>query len=63
MLDFLFALGQFLCLIGLFYGLVLTIAHGDCVDTMRAQYDPIVGHEWLIVPPVRAQQALARRLR
>jgi hypothetical protein len=26
--DFLFALGQFLCVIGLLYGLVLSIVHG-----------------------------------
>ena len=47
MVGFLFAVGQFLCVLGLLYGLILTIAHRDCVDTLRAHYDPIAGHDWL----------------
>jgi hypothetical protein len=47
MLDFLFALGQFFCLLALLYGLFLVLAHGDCVDEMRQHYDPITGHDCL----------------
>ena len=47
MVDFLFAVGQFVCFIGLLYGLILTIVHGDCVDTLQPHYDPIAGHDWL----------------
>ena len=46
MLDFLFALGQFFCVIGLIYGLLLAVVHAECVDAMRSSYDPIAGHEW-----------------
>ena len=49
MVDFLFAVGQFLCVLGLLYGLILTIAHCDCADTLRAHYDPIAGHDWLSI--------------
>jgi hypothetical protein len=52
MLDLLFALGQFLSVIALLYGLILTVAHHDCIDEMRSSYDPITGHDWL---PIRAQ--------
>src|SRR5687768_16178492 len=45
MLDFLFAAGQFLCVLGLIYGLFLVLSHDDCVDSMRRHYDPITGHE------------------
>jgi hypothetical protein len=47
MVDILFAVGQFLCVVGLLYGLVLTVAHRDCVDDLRAHYDPVAGHDWL----------------
>jgi hypothetical protein len=49
MLDFLFAVGQFLCLLGLLYGLILTVVHRDCVDSLRRHYDPIIGHDWLSI--------------
>ena len=49
MLDFLFALGQFVCVLGLIYGFILMIAHANCVDSMRAHYDPIAGHDWLAI--------------
>jgi hypothetical protein len=45
MLDFLFAVGQFFCILGLIYGLFLVLSHGDCVDSLRSHYDPITGHE------------------
>ena len=57
MLDFLFALGQFFCVLGLIYGLILVIAHGDCVDEMRPHYDPITGHDWLTIRIVRDKSA------
>ena len=47
MLDFLFALLQFSCVLGLLYWVILVMAHGDCRDAMRPYYDPIAGHDWL----------------
>ena len=71
MVDFLFALGQFFCVLGLIYGLILTIAHRDCVDSLRPHYDPIVGHDWLsitvqeneprLLPPAEREPARASR--
>jgi len=60
MLDFLFATGQFVCCIGLLYGLILTIAHRDCVDTLPPHWDPIAGHEGLEirVAPYRRHEPL-----
>ena len=60
MLDFLFAAGQFVCSIGLLYGLILTIAHRDCVDTLPPHWDPIAGHEGLTirVAPYRRREPL-----
>ena len=52
MLDFLFAVGQLLCVVGLLYGCVMSIVHRDCVDSLRAHYDPIIGHDWLKIVPV-----------
>ncbi len=49
MLDFLVALAQFACFLGLGYGAFLCLAHHDCVDNLRAHYDPISGHDWLAV--------------
>jgi hypothetical protein len=49
MLDFVFAVGQLLCILGLLYGLFLVLAHSDCVDAMRQHYDPITGHDWLAI--------------
>ena len=51
MLDFLVALAQFACLIGLGYGAFLCFAHHDCVDDLRAHYDPISRHDWLALKP------------
>jgi hypothetical protein len=47
MFDFFFALGQFASILGLIYGFILVMAHADCVDSMRAHYDPVAGHDWL----------------
>ena len=47
MLDFLVAVAQFFCFVGLLYGAFLSLAHADCVDEMRPYYDPIAGHDWL----------------
>ncbi len=52
MLDFLFALIQFLCLLGLLYGALLCLVHRDCVDSLRSPYDPLIGHDWIDKPPV-----------
>ena len=57
MLDFLFALGQFFSVLGLLYGLFLVLAHSNCVDEMRQQYDPITGHDWLAIRIVRQHAA------
>lgn len=57
MLDFLFALGQFLCVVGLIYGFILVMSHGDCVDSMRAHYDPVTGHDWLTIKAVHDPSA------
>lgn len=51
MLDFVVALAQFACFIGLGYGAFLCLAHHDCVDDLRARYDPITGHDWLALKP------------
>jgi hypothetical protein len=50
-LDFLVALAQFACFIGLLYGAFLCLAHHDCVDDLRAHYDPVTGHDWLRPTP------------
>ena len=47
MLDFLVAVAQFVCFLGLLYGAFLWLAHGDSVDRLRSYYDPISGHDWL----------------
>ena len=47
MLDFLVALAQLACFLGLGYGAFLCLAHHDYVDDLRAHYDPISGHDWL----------------
>jgi hypothetical protein len=47
MLDLLFALLQFSCVLGLLYWVILVVAHGDCADVMGRYYDPIAGHDWL----------------
>ena len=46
MLDFLFALGQFICVIGLLYGLVLTIVTWKYAGSTECRYDPVIGHDW-----------------
>ena len=46
MLDFLFAIGQFLCVIGLLYGMVLSIANWEYSHPIERRYDPVTGHEW-----------------
>ena len=55
MVDFLFAVGQLLCVVALLYGCVMSIVHRDCVDSLRAHYDPIIGHDWLKIVPVSAK--------
>jgi len=47
MLDLVVALAQFLCIVVLVYGAILTLLHRGCVDAARATYDPLSGHEWL----------------
>lgn len=51
MLDFIVALAQFACFLGLVYGAFLCLAHHDCVDELRAHYDPIAGHDWMGLKP------------
>jgi len=64
MLDFLFAVGQFFCVLGLLYGLFLVLSHSDCVDSQRQHYDPITGHEMVRDELTsRAPTAAARRAR
>lgn len=46
MLDFLVAVGQFLCFIGLLYGLILTLANWKYAGSTECRYDPIIGHDW-----------------
>ena len=46
MLDFLFALGQFLCVIGLLYGMIVSIANWEYSGSIERRYDAITGHEW-----------------
>jgi hypothetical protein len=57
MLDFLFALGQFLSVLGLLYGLILVIAHGRGVDAIHPHYDPVIGHDWFAIGTVPHQSA------
>ena len=47
MLDILVAAGQFLSVMGLVYGVVLTLMHRDCVDALRSEHDPRSGHDRL----------------
>ena len=42
MLDFLFTVGQLCCIGSLVSGLILTITHRECVDTLRRDYDSSV---------------------
>jgi len=53
MIDFLFAAGQFLCFAGLLYGLVLTIVHRDCTDSLRRAHDPVTGRASFKIQTVR----------
>jgi hypothetical protein len=53
MLDILLAAGQFLCVMGLVYGVVLTLLHRDCLDGLRAEYNPLAGHDRLGARPAR----------
>ena len=46
MLDFLFALGQFLCVIGLLYGMILSIVNWEYSYPTERRYDPVTGHDW-----------------
>jgi ABC-type lipoprotein release transport system permease subunit len=46
MVDFLFALGQFICLIGLLYGVILAVLNHKYVGATESRYDPVTGHEW-----------------
>ena len=45
MLDFLFTVGQFLCVIGLLYGMILSIVNWEYSDPIERRYDPVTGHE------------------
>ena len=45
-LDFLFAIGQILCVIGLLYGMILSIANWKYSHPIEPRYDPVTGHEW-----------------
>ena len=74
MLDFLFALGQFICFIGLLYGLVLAIVNYRYAGPDECRYDPVVGHDWdrelpedklqlIIVPEIRGAININRRTR
>ena len=58
MLDFVVALVQFLCFIGLLYGAFLCLVHRDCVDTLRSKYDPITSHDWVEKPAFIIVEAL-----
>ena len=46
MLDFLFTVGQFLCVIGLLYGMILSIVNWEYSDPIEHRYDPGTAHEW-----------------
>jgi hypothetical protein len=45
MLDFLFALGQFICFIGLLYGLMLSVVNDKYSGAVRFRYDPVTGDD------------------
>jgi hypothetical protein len=51
MVDLLFAFGQFLCVIGLLYGLILTIANWKYAGPVECRDDAVIGHEWCQAPP------------
>jgi len=46
MLDFLFAVGQLICALGLLYGLILTLANSNHAGSVERRYDPTIGHDW-----------------
>lgn len=46
MLDFLFTVGQFLCVIGLLYGMILSIVNWEYSDPIELRYDPGTANEW-----------------
>lgn len=48
MIDFLFALGQFICVIGLIYGALLAAGRIDWLEDLPAdsfKCDPLTGHD------------------
>ena len=46
MLDYLFALGQFSCVIGLLYGLILSVVNYKYSSAPEHRYGPATGDEW-----------------
>ena len=59
-MDFLFGLGQVICVVGLLYGAYLAITYVDREDQLsankpqvqpHANYDPLTGHVWTAARP------------
>ncbi len=68
MIDFLFALGQFLCIIGLIYGALLAAARIDWLEDLPVESlkcDPLSGRstEAPARTAVEQRKALEKRLR
>jgi len=68
MIDFLFAVGQFLCIIGLIYGGLLAAARIDRLENLPAaslKCDPLTGHDTGSAGKAVAERhsATVRRLR
>jgi len=63
MIDFLFALGQFLCVVGLIYGGLLAAARIDWLEDLPAgslKCDPLTGHDTVSAGKAAAERCSAR---
>lgn len=71
MVDFLFALGQVLCILGLLYGAYLSITYrqedpDENASTAHIRFDPVTTHVWYVpaetlenrLRPVREDQGI-----
>ena len=50
MVDLVFAIGQFLCVIGLLYGLILTLVNWKYAGPIECRTDPVIGDDWFQDP-------------
>ena len=51
MVDLVFAVGQILCVVGLLYGLILTIGNWKYAGPIECRSDSVIGDKWCQDPP------------